>query len=65
MHRVVGEHLRERAREGAERATSGAAAAAEAIPDPDPSDVFDFAYGTLPPRLATQCEAVRDRHGGE
>ncbi|SDF01978.1 hypothetical protein [Halorientalis regularis] len=65
MHRVVDEGFRERAREGAERAVDRAVAAAEAVPDPDPSDVFDFAYETLPPRLATQREAIRDRHGDE
>ena len=62
---VVDEHFRERAREGAERAVDRAVAAAEAVPDPDPSDVFEFAYERLPPRLATQREVVRDRHGGE
>jgi pyruvate dehydrogenase E1 component alpha subunit len=62
---VVDERFRDRARDGAERAVDRAVAAAEAVPVPDPSDVFDAVSETLPPRLAAQRKAVRDRHGGE
>ncbi|MFB6140068.1 MAG: thiamine pyrophosphate-dependent enzyme [Halosimplex sp.] len=49
------------AREAAEAELDEAVAAAEATPEPDPGDVFDYAFAELPPRLRAQREAVTGR----
>jgi pyruvate dehydrogenase E1 component alpha subunit len=66
-----GEYLREQGalddetetaiRDAAEEEVAEAVATAEAAPPPDPADVFDHVYETLPPRLREQRDAVLDR----
>jgi pyruvate dehydrogenase E1 component alpha subunit len=60
---VVDEEFVPAAREAADATVDEAVAAAEATPDPDPGEVFDHAYATLPPRVARQRRAAVDRHG--
>ncbi len=49
----------------AEEELAAAVETAESVPDPDPADVFDPVYETLPPRLRAQREAVLERASSE
>ncbi|WP_415380298.1 thiamine pyrophosphate-dependent enzyme [Halosimplex sp. TS25] len=58
---VVDDGFVESTRERANAELDEAVAAAESTPESDPGEAFDYAYATLPPRVAAQRRAVVDR----
>ncbi|WP_459191615.1 thiamine pyrophosphate-dependent enzyme [Halosimplex sp. J119] len=61
---VVDDGFVDAAREEANAELDEAVAAAEATPEPEPGEAFDYAYADLPPRVVAQRREVVDR-GGE
>lgn len=58
---VIYEGFLEHERDQAAAAVDAAVEAVEAAPDPDPADVTDHVYETLPPRLREQRETILAR----
>ncbi|MFB6179825.1 MAG: thiamine pyrophosphate-dependent enzyme [Halorientalis sp.] len=63
-HNVIYEGFREHEREEATETIDAAVETAEAV-EPDPDDVFDYAYAELPPQLREQREQVGERASRE